>query len=155
MKEHRGALEAAGHRFAIVASRFNAVATERLVAGARACLVQHGADDDSIELYWVPGAWELAIAADRVAATGRFAAVIAIGCVVRGDTPHFDYVCGSAATGLTDVSLRHSLPVAFGVLTTDTADQAMQRAGGKHGNKGWEAALAALETVNLLDRVEA
>ena len=130
-------------------SRFNPLITERLVAGARACLLEHGVDDDAIDLISVPGAWELPIAAQAAASRG-YAAIVAVGCVIRGDTPHFDYVAGAAASGLERVSLDAGLPVAFGVLTTDDVDQALARAGGREGNKGWDAALAALEMASLL-----
>lgn len=125
-----------------------------MVAGARACLLEHGVDDGAIDLLSVPGAWELPTAA-QAAATGGYAAIIAIGCVIRGDTPHFDYVAGAAATGLERVSLDAGLPIAFGVLTTDDVDQALARAGGREGNKGWDAALAALEMADLLARLRA
>jgi 6,7-dimethyl-8-ribityllumazine synthase len=108
---------------------------------------------DGIEEYWVPGAFELPLAADRLAARGGYDAIVALGCVIRGETPHFEFVSAEAARGLGAVALKHGLPVAFGVLTTDDADQAMARAGGKYGNKGWEAAEAALEMIGFVDRV--
>lgn len=135
-------------------SRFNPLITERLVAGARSCLIEHGVHDDAIDLVSVPGAWELPIAA-REASSKGYAAIIAIGCVIRGDTPHFDYVAGAAAHGLERVSLDAGLPIAFGVLTTDDVDQALARAGGREGNKGWDAAMAALEMADLLGRLRA
>lgn len=144
-----------GRRIAIVTSRFNQVATARLAAGARACLLERGVATEHIDEFWVPGAWELPLAADRLAARERYDAIVALGCVIRGDTPHFEYVSSETARGLGDVSLRHALPVAFGVLTTDDAEQAMARAGGRHGNKGWEAADAALEMILFIDRVAA
>ena len=145
----------AARRVAIVVSRFNEVATIRLAAGARACLVERGLDAGAIDEFWVPGAFELPLAADRLAARGVYDAVIALGCVIRGETPHFEFVSAEAARGLGEVALRHGLPVAFGVLTTDDAEQAMARAGGKHGNKGWEAAEAALEMIDFMVRVRA
>jgi 6,7-dimethyl-8-ribityllumazine synthase len=141
----------AGRRFAIITSRFNELITNRLTAGARACLLEHGVQESDIALYNVPGAWELPLAAQQLARRG-FDGIIAIGCVIRGDTPHFEYVAGAAADGLARVSLDESVPVAFGVLTVDNDEQAMARAGGKEGNKGWEAALAALEMVDLAAR---
>jgi 6,7-dimethyl-8-ribityllumazine synthase len=108
---------------------------------------------EGIEEFWVPGAFELPLAADRLASRGEYDAIIALGCIIRGETPHFEFVSAEAARGLGEVALKHGLPVAFGVLTTDDAEQAMARAGGKHGNKGWEAAEAALEMIGLLDRV--
>lgn len=144
-----------GVRVAIVASRFNEVAVEKLVAGARAALLEHGVAEDAIDLVSVPGAWELPLAADRAATSGRYAAIVALGCVVRGETPHFDFVAGEAARGLGAVARERGVPVGFGVLTTDTPEQAMQRAGGRHGNHGYDAARAALEMATLLTRMGA
>jgi 6,7-dimethyl-8-ribityllumazine synthase len=149
LRSIRGQPTGNGRRFAIVISRFNALITDRLLAGARACLIEHGVSDDDIDVISVPGAWELPIAA-QAAARRDYDAVIALGCVIRGDTPHFDYVAGAAAQGLERVSLDSGLPVAFGVLTTEDNQQAMSRAGGRDGNKGWDAALAALEMADLL-----
>ena len=143
-----------GRRVAIVVSRFNEVATGRLAAGARTCLLERGFAPSQIDEFWVPGAFELPLAADRLATRGDYDAVVALGCVIRGETPHFEFVSAEAARGLGEVALKHGLPVAFGVLTTDDAEQAMARAGGKHGNKGWEAAEAALEMIRFIERVE-
>ena len=140
-------------RFAIVVSRFNEVVTDRLLAGARACFNDHGFEDTEISVYSVPGAWELPIAALH-AARGGVAGVVAIGCVIRGDTPHFDYVAGGAAEGLLRASVETGVPIAFGVLTTEDMDQALDRAGGKSGNKGYEAALTALEMAQLIGRMQ-
>lgn len=142
-------------RFALVASRFNELVTERLVAGAKGCLTQHGVADSQIDVIWVPGAWELPTAALWAVRRGGYDGIIALGCVIRGETPHFDYVAGGAAQGLQAVARESGIPVAFGVLTTDTSDQAMARAGGKGGNKGWEAALSILEMVDLRRQLEA
>jgi 6,7-dimethyl-8-ribityllumazine synthase len=139
-------------RFAIIVSRFNEVVTERLLAGARACFSDQGFEDSDIQVYSVPGAWELPVAALHAARSG-VAGVVAIGCVIRGDTPHFDYVAGGAAEGLSRVSVETGVPVAFGVLTTEDMDQAMDRAGGKSGNKGYEAALTVLEMADLIGRM--
>ena len=139
-------------RFAIIVSRFNEVVTERLLAGARACFSDQGLSDSAIQVYSVPGAWELPVAALHAARSG-VAGVVAIGCVVRGDTPHFDYVAGGAAEGLARVSVETGVPVAFGVLTTEDMDQALDRAGGKSGNKGYEAALTVLEMADLIGRM--
>ena len=139
-------------RFAVVISRFNETVTERLLAGALACFTDQGYQESDIAVYSVPGAWELPIAALHAARNG-FDGVVAIGCVVRGDTPHFDYVAGGAAEGLARVSVETGVPVAFGVLTTEDMDQALDRAGGKHGNKGYEAAQTVLEMVDLIGRI--
>ncbi len=136
-------------RFAIVRSRFNQLVTERLLSGALTCLREHGVAEEDIDVISVAGAWELPFAAGLAARQGRYAAIIAIGCVIRGDTPHFDYVAGPAADGLARVALEVNLPVTLGVLTTNTAEQALERAGGREGNKGWDAALSALELVGL------
>jgi 6,7-dimethyl-8-ribityllumazine synthase len=146
-------MQGGGRRFAIVVSRFNELVTERLLAGAQACLEAHGVAASDVAVYGVPGAWELPLAVDRVLRAGRADAVIALGCVIRGDTPHFDYVAGGATNGLLRAALDHGVPVAFGVLTTDDTAQAMARAGGKAGNKGWEAALTALEMADLYERI--
>lgn len=154
MGEFTGRLSGEGKRFAIVVSRFNDLVTERLAAAARACLVQHGVREDDIDTFWVPGAWELPPVAKRAAKAGRYDGVIALGCVIRGETPHFDYVAGEASKGLAAVALESDVPVAFGVLTTDTPDQALARAGGKSGNKGWDAAMSALEISDLYRQME-
>lgn len=136
-------------RFAIVAGRFNAFVVEPLVAGAVDALTRHGVSEDDIDLVRVPGAWEIPQVARRVAASDKYAAVIALGAVIRGATPHFDYVAGEAAKGLSQVASQTGVPVAFGVLTTDSIEQAIERAGTKAGNKGADAAISALEMVNL------
>ena len=152
IREIQGSLSANGRRFAIVASRFNSRIVELLVAGAVDCLRRHGADD--ITVVRVPGAWEIPQAAEELAAAGgeglpRYDAIVALGVVIRGETPHFDYICSSCSRGLASLSKRHRIPVGFGVLTCDTSQQAEERAGGKAGNKGWEAAIAALEMADL------
>ena len=136
-------------RVAIVASRFNEAVVGRLVEGAIDCLARHDVPDEFVTIAWVPGAFELPQAAARFARSGEVDAIVCVGAVIRGETPHFDYVAGAAATGLQDVALEAGIPVTFGVLTTDTVEQANDRAGGKMGNKGFEAALAALEMANL------
>ena len=149
MTQYEGRIAASGRRFAVVVSRFNANVTDRLLMGAMACLENHGARDADVDTFSVPGAWELPVVAYHAARSG-YDAVIAIGCVIRGDTPHFDYVAGGAAQGLADVSVQTGVPVVFGVLTTENLEQALDRAGGKAGNKGWEAALTALEMADLI-----
>lgn len=153
MNEHSGTLDGTGKRFAIVVSRFNSLITDRLLEGARDCLVRHGTEDDAIDVYRVPGAWEIPQTARRVVDAGGHHAVIALGCVIRGATPHFDYVAGEAAKGLGSLGRDSDIPVVFGVLTTDTVEQALERAGTKAGNKGWDAALSALELVDLYGRI--
>jgi 6,7-dimethyl-8-ribityllumazine synthase len=148
--EFSASLDASGLRVGIVAARFNRVLVDALLEGATTSLREHGAADDDVTVAWVPGAFELPVTLEHLAASGRYDALVALGCVVRGDTPHFDYVAGAAATGCTEVALRHRLPVAFGVLTTDTWAQAEARAGGEHGNAGAQAALSAVETVQVL-----
>jgi len=147
--EHTGMFRGDGRRFGIVVSRFNDFITRPLLAGARDCLLRHGVADDAIEVAWVPGAWEIPGTLGLLAQGGRFDALIALGCVIRGATPHFDYVAGHTASGTAAVAAAHDLPVIFGVLTTDTIEQAIERAGTKAGNKGWDCALAALEMADL------
>ena len=141
-------------RYAIVAARFNEFIVESLIKGALHCLRQHGAADGEIEIFRVPGAFELPIAIDKVAATRRFDGVIALGAVIRGGTPHFDYVAGECVKGVTAASQKHGIPIGNGVLTVDTIEQAIERAGTKAGNKGEEASLAVIEMVNLLRRID-
>lgn len=148
--EQSGRLDASGLRVGVVAARFNEPIVRRLVDGAVDALVRHGALPDDLHVAWVPGSFELPVAVRRLAASGRYDAVVALGCVVRGATPHFDYIAAEVASGCAAVARDLDLPVGFGVLTTDTWDQAVQRAGGKMGNKGAEAAAAAIETANLL-----
>ena len=149
MKVHEGSLDGTGLRIGLVAGRFNHAVVERLVAGAVDCLRRHGVVEDDIELAWAPGAYELPVVAQRLADTGRFDAIVALGCVVRGQTAHFEYVAGQAAA-VGRVAEATGVPVTLGVLTTETFEQAVDRAGGKLGNKGWDAAQAAIETARLL-----
>lgn len=139
-----------GGRYAIVVGRFNSFITSRLLEGALDALSRHGADDDHITTVWCPGSFEIPLVAGRLAASGNYDAVICLGAVIRGATPHFDYVASEAAKGVAQVGMQTGIPVVFGILTTDTIDQAVERAGAKHGNKGAEAALTAIEMVNLL-----
>lgn len=149
MKVYEGSLDGAGLRVGLVAGRFNETVVRQLVAGATDCLRRHGVADEDMELAWVPGAYELPLVVRRFADTGRFDALVALGCVIRGQTAHFDYVAGQAAL-VGRVVEQTGVPVGFGVLTTEDADQAVDRAGGKLGNKGWDAAQAAIETARLL-----
>ncbi len=139
-----------GLRIGIALARFNQGVTDLLLAGALEALDRHGVAEDAIDVAVVPGAFELPLCAQRMVATGRYDALICLGAVVRGETPHFEYVAGEAARGIGDVARRHDVPVAFGVLTTDTVEQALARAGGARGNKGYEAAVTALEMVQVL-----
>ena len=148
-----GDLSATGKRFTLVASRYNDDIVERLLDGALTTLEQHGVAGDDIELVRVPGAFELPLVCQRIAARGRCDAVIAIGAVIRGDTAHFDYVAGNCARGLADVALKYDMPVIFGVLTVDTLEQARARSGNDANNKGVEAVLTAIEMVNVLGRL--
>ncbi len=149
-----GELVVAKQRFAIVISRFNEFISSRLLSGAIDTLERHGCDPSNITVIWVPGSWELPLAAKKAAATSQFEAIICLGCVIRGETPHFDYVAAEAAKGIAQVGLEFGLPVIFGVLTTDTLDQAVNRAGAKSGNKGADAALAAIEMSNLFAKLD-
>jgi 6,7-dimethyl-8-ribityllumazine synthase len=154
-QEYRGVLNGTGRRFALVASRYSRVIAEQLVGGARECLTQHGCADKDIELFWVPGSFELSLIAREVAKTGRFDAVIGLGCVIRGQTPHFDYICKEVSQGLSRVSWETGVPAIFGVITADTMEQAIERAGIKTSGRGWEAALAGLEMADLLRTIHA
>lgn len=155
IRDITGSLNGAGRRFAVVASRFNSRIGDQLVAGALECLRRHGVEPADIQLVRVPGAWEIPQAAEVIAAAGKVDALVAVGIVIRGETPHFDYICSACSQGLARVAERHGLPVGFGVLTCDTSEQAQERAGGKAGNKGWEAAIAALEMADLFVRLRA
>ena len=141
-------------RIALLVSRFNSFVVDSLLAGALDTLKRHGADERDLQIVKVPGAWEMPLAAQRLAASKRFDAIIALGAVIRGGTPHFEYVAGECTRGLSAVSMQHDIPVAFGVLTVDTIEQAIERAGTKAGNKGGEAALSAIEMISLLRGLE-
>jgi len=136
-------------KFGIVVSRFNEFITNKLLGGALNCLVRHGANDEDIEVVWVPGSFEIPFTAKLLAESRRFDAVICLGAVIRGDTPHFDYVAAEVSKGIALVSLESKVPTVYGVLTTDTIEQAIERAGTKAGNKGWDASLTAIEMANL------
>ncbi len=143
-------LDARGKRFALVVARFNEFITSRLLDGAIDALVRHGAAPDEITIVWVPGAFELPLAARKLAAGGDYAAVVCLGCLIRGHTPHFEYIAAECTKGIAQVALESGLPVTFGVITADSLEQAIERAGSKAGNKGADAALAAVEMANLL-----
>lgn len=154
MAEFIGVPSGAGRRIVIVAARFNEHVTQRLVDGALDCCLRHGARLEDVDVLWVPGAWELPPAVAKALQTDRYDACIAIGAVVRGETPHFDFVAGEASRGLALLQGEFGVPVGFGLLTCDTMEQAEARAGGAHGNKGWDSALAALEMADLFGRLD-
>lgn len=153
MTTFEGTFNAAGIRYGIVVSRFNELITKPLLDGAMDALRRHGADLDQVDVAWVPGSWEIPIAAKQMAQSGRYDAIVCLGAVIRGATAHFDYVAGQAASGIARAGLDSGIPITFGVLTTDTLEQAFERAGSKAGNKGGEAALAAVEMVTLLRQI--
>ena len=140
----------AGMKVGIVASRFNEIIVNKLLGGAVDGLVRHGVEEDNITAAWVPGAFEIPLAADKMAASGKYDAVIAVGAVIRGSTSHYDYVCAEVSKGVAQASVKNGVPVMFGVITTDNIEQAIERAGSKAGNKGFECAVGAIEMVNLL-----
>lgn len=148
-----GKLTAKGMKVAIVVARFNEFITSKLMGGAVDCLVRHECADEDITIVWVPGAFEVPLAAKKLAATGKYDAIICLGAVIRGATPHFDYVCAEASKGIAQVSMEYGLPVAFGILTTENIQQAVERAGTKAGNKGVDAAMTVIEMVNLFKNI--
>jgi 6,7-dimethyl-8-ribityllumazine synthase len=152
-EEYEGTLDASGMRLAVVAARFNGDVTKLLLEGALDELADRGVESDAVQVAWVPGAFEIPLAAKHLAESGELDAVICVGAVIRGDTPHFDYVAGECAAGVSRVGLDTGIPVSFGVLTTDDLDQALARAGGAEGNKGAEAAATAVEMVDLLRKL--
>ncbi len=154
MAEFNGVPNGEGRRYAVLASRFNNSITSKLADGAMDALIRHGAAAEDVDLVWVPGAWELPFAARRLAQTERYNAIVVVGAVIRGDTPHFDFVAGEASRGLADASSEYEIPIGFGLLTTDNMEQAEARAGGEFGNKGWDAAIAALEMSDLFERLD-
>ena len=155
MKTFEGKLVSGSIRVGIVASRFNDFIVSRLIGGCENALLRHGVQPDDISLAWVPGAFEIPLIASKMAKSGRYDAVIALGAVIRGSTSHYDYVCSEVSKGVANVSLNSDIPVLFGVLTTDTIEQAIERAGSKAGNKGAECAQGAIEMVNLIRALEA
>jgi 6,7-dimethyl-8-ribityllumazine synthase len=153
IKEIKGQLAAGKGNYAIVVSRFNELITAKLLSGAIDCLKRHGASEDQISVVWVPGACEIVIAAKKLAAGGKYAAVICLGAVIRGQTPHYDYVCQQVVRGVGQMNYDGKIPAAFGVLTCDTLEQAIDRAGTKMGNAGADAALTAIEMVNVMEQI--
>ncbi len=150
MKRIEGQLSAAGQRIGIVASRFNDFIVDRLISGAEDCFVRHGGNSDDLTLAYVPGAFEIPLVALKMAESGKFDAVVCLGAVIRGATPHFDMVAGESAKGIASASLRSGVPVTNGILTTDSIEQAIERAGTKAGNKGADAMLSAIEMINVM-----
>jgi 6,7-dimethyl-8-ribityllumazine synthase len=144
-----GRFDARGRRVALVASRFNDFFTRELLGGAEDCLRRHGVPDENVDVAWVPGSFEIPLAAKRLAASGRYGAVVCLGCLIQGDTPHFQYIASEVSKGIAHVSLETGVPVVFGVITAETLEQAMERAGTKAGNKGFDAAATALEMIDL------
>lgn len=153
MKTYEGNLTAKGMKIGIIGARFNEFITSKLLSGAVDALVRHGADENDIEIAWVPGAYEIPLVAQKMAQSKKYDAVICLGAVIRGSTTHYDYVCNEAAKGIAQVSLNAGIPVMFGVLTTENIEQAIERAGTKAGNKGFECAVSAIEMVNLIKEI--
>ncbi len=153
MKTIQGNLKVDKFRFGIIAGRFNEFITSKLLSGAVDALTRHGADEDLIETVWVPGAFEIPVIAKRMAKSGKYDAIICLGAVIRGNTPHFDFVASEATKGIAMVSLETEVPVSFGILTTDNIEQAIERAGTKAGNKGFDAAMTAIEMANLMREI--
>lgn len=149
-----GQLNANNLKIAIVTGRFNEFITSKLLEGAKDCLLRHGADESNIVEAWVPGAFEIPLAAKKLAETKKYDAVICLGAIIRGSTAHFDHVANAATKGIAEINMTTGIPTIFGVLTTDTIEQAIERAGTKAGNKGWESALTAIEMANLMGRIE-
>ena len=154
MKTVQGTLSATGRTFGIVVSRFNSLATSQLLNGAVDCLLRHGGTEDALTVVYVPGAFELPQAALQLAHAGRVDAIICLGCVIRGATPHFDYIAGEVTRGIGSVALQTGVPMTFGVLTTDSLEQALERAGAKAGNKGWDAAMSAMELLHVCTQLK-
>jgi 6,7-dimethyl-8-ribityllumazine synthase len=154
MKIINGQLKADGKKFAIVASRFNEFITEKLISGAQDMLKRHGAFDEDISVYWVPGAFEIPAIAKKIADSKKVDGIICLGCVIRGATPHFDYIAAEVSKGVSSLGLNGTVPIVFGVLTTESIEQAIERAGTKAGNKGADAAISAIEMVNLYSQIK-
>jgi len=153
LKQFEGHLYAKGFRFGLVVSRFNEFISGKLLTGALDALKRHEAKEEDIEVAWVPGAFEIPLVAKKMVKSGRYDAVVCLGAVIRGDTPHFDYISSEVTKGIAQVGLETEIPVMFGIITSDTLEQAIERAGSKAGNKGWDAALGAIEMVNLIKKI--
>jgi len=153
IKTMQGQLNAQNRRFALIISRFNEFISQKLLDGATDCLLRHGADEKNMTVYWVPGSFEIPLIAQKMADEGKCDAVICLGTIISGDTPHFEYIASEVAKGIAQVSQRSGIPVAFGIITADTTEQAIERAGTKSGNKGWDAALSAIEMADLIRKI--
>jgi len=151
--EKRGQVSAKGKRIAMIVSRFNEAISKRLLEGATETLIQHGAAETELDVFWTPGSFELPLVAKKLAEKGGYDGILALGCIIRGETPHFDYIAAETAKGLAKVMLEYAVPLGFGIITADTMDQAADRAGGKQGNKGRLAALHLMEMMNLLEGI--
>jgi 6,7-dimethyl-8-ribityllumazine synthase len=151
---HEGQLGGVNLKIAIVVSRFNSFITGRLLDGAQDCLLRHGVEEEDVDVFWVPGAWEIPAVASNLAASKSFDAVICLGAIIRGDTPHFDYVASENAKGIAQAGMNSQVPVIYGMVTADTVEQAIDRAGTKNGNKGFDAAMTALELVDLYEQIQ-
>lgn len=149
----KGVLNAKGKRFALVASRFNEFITQKLLDGALDCLYRHQAEEDKLTVVWVPGAFELPYAASKLASSKKYDAILCLGAVIRGETPHYDYIANQVTRGIAEITLRTGVPTILGVLTTDTLEQAIERAGTKAGNKGWDTAISAIEMTDLFEKI--
>ncbi len=153
MKVIKGSLIGKGKKIAVVAARFNEAIVKNLVEGAVDCLKRHGVDEDSIDVIWTPGAFEIPVLLAQLVKKGKYNGIVATGCVIRGETPHFEYVAAEVSKGIANISISSGIPIAFGVITADTAEQAKDRAGVKSGNKGWDAAQSTIEMINLLEQI--
>ncbi len=154
-KTFSGRFDARGRKIALVVSRFNDFFTKELLSGAQDCLARHGVPETQVDVAWVPGSFELPIAAKHLARTGRYGAIVCLGCLIQGDTPHFHYIAGEVTKGIAQVSFESGIPVTFGVITAENLDQAIERAGTKAGNKGFDAAMTALEMIDLYATMDA
>lgn len=154
-KTYQGRFDAHGRKVALVVSRFNEFFSQELLAGAQDCLQRHGVAAEKIDVAWVPGSFELPLGAKRLARSGRYAAVVCLGCLIQGDTPHFQYIAAEVTKGIAQVSLETDVPIVFGVITAETLEQAIERAGTKSGNKGFDAAMTALEMIDLCAEIDA
>lgn len=153
MKQIEGNLIGKGHKYAIVVGRFNEFISSKLISGAIDCLTRHDTEKENIDIIWCPGSFEIPLIAKKAAKTGKYDGIICLGAVIRGSTPHFDYVASEVSKGIANTMLETMIPISFGVITTDNIEQAIERAGTKSGNKGWDAALSAIEMVNLIKQV--